>query len=347
MAAAKEFAIVKEALAKEIESLLFQTEISQVAFHFLQILETWNATEEIRCLAEKISLSFSDAKSTHDNALFCLLQSDGRCPRFRQAINESLGKQGNLSISQLNLQAFQNCLDTLLYLSPSSTAIKDSWLSQIRQELFHNFPFDDSHLSKSNCLISMWMAAEKDLSKRQIFGEQLLRHAELLWKNEGGEQKGLSLMQTTLSLFEDADSHRFIEKIESFLTALFYEAQSANMVKRLLLIHNALCSLNLGSKNLATSCSLANHLADAEYLFHSHDFSSAQANAEWILKFEPENEKALKIFALSSYWLGDYQKAIQAFEKIPNPDDRCKKAFVISVLQDRLSKDESHLARGT
>jgi len=109
-------------------------------------------------------------------------------------------------------------------------------------------------------------------------------------------------------------------------------------------IFDAMDHFQINKQELATPGKLANHLADAEYLYHAHNYSLCKAHGMWVLKLDPENECAQRLVGLSSFHLGEYSRALCALKKLDNPDEDARKALMLSQVFAS-QEQEKHLCQ--
>src|SRR5262249_51162512 len=123
----------------------------------------------------------------------------------------------------------------------------------------------------------------------------------------------------------------FIEKeIAAFLTELYAQAEASNMIRRLSLVYDAMERFEISRQELVSKATVANHLADAQYLFDAHNYPSARRHAAWVLKLDPGNETARKIVGLSYFHLGDHRRALAYLSDLQNPCEEAQKALMLS-----------------
>lgn len=188
--------------------------------------------------------------------------------------------------------------------------------------------------------LQLKMLEQKQITQEHLhaFSNSLFAIATNLWMMPQEEKKATLAMQLAYQL----STKKLIikTKIEKFLLALFERAQDANLVERLSKIFDAMTLFHITPKCIDHPTTVANHLEDASYRYQCHHFVQAKTLAAWVLKLEPNNQKALKILGLSCYFLGDFEEAYCFLNQLHTPDEQTEKARVLSEVLGRKNKAE-------
>ena len=135
-------------------------------------------------------------------------------------------------------------------------------------------------------------------------------------------------MEIALSVSENSS---YIEKeIASFLMQLYTMAENSNMIRRLTLIHDAMTHFDITRQDPISKAAIANHLADAAYLYQARNYPSARSHASWVLKLDPQNDSARRLAGLCSFHLGEYARALCHLKDLKSFDEDASKALMIS-----------------
>lgn len=220
-------------------------------------------------------------------------------------------------------------------ISSNPVVYRDKIATWTLQELISAIAYDNYLLQKTIPLLSFLDHIGYKIS---ALSKELLARGMVVWGEAGSEKKAIHLMDLALEISPSKDDVR--KEMEGFLLDLYLQAEKSNMVERLSLIYDALVHFKIKTHTIIHPSTLANHLADAEYRFESQSFASARSLSRWILKVEPNNERALRIFGLCSYHLGDYAQAITALSKLSNHDVYSHKALMLSQILTPDSHDQ-------
>lgn len=320
-------------LQEELLSLLVDCHNEEArawSFSFLHILQDWKAESALNVICK--------------HTIHLLLQSDSAqahafCKAVLQEFNGALFH--TLLTQQLHHAMAQNLksgrMDHLfalwqlaqgLFTSPQTIAREIATLTQ--EEMFKTIYQDDESLTRTRRYLAFWSHLSQDRKSCHRMAHDLFLQSVLFWNQGGQEPKGHALMALALNLSPDKKAVE--REIETFLSALYSQAENSNMIYRLSLIHDALLSFNVGvkKKDLVDSSKLANHLADAEYLYDARNYAAAKMHASWVLKLDPANPKALRLLGLASFQLGEYTSALFYLQKLSEPDALTQKAIAFS-----------------
>lgn len=328
---------------EEIKWLLQSPQLHEWAFSFIHLLDEWKAERTIENLADYVAVCLTEHSFLDEG--FCeRLNIEFPTGPFHTLLSEKLVAKVSAGISKDPYEQLHLMWETVERLALNSSKIASQISQEVSDEIFRSIHHDTESLERTADYLKFWKELEGAPARYFHFAHSLIGHGEMLWKKEGQEKKGTRLMELALSIVDEHEKPLLLKQIELFLTMLYREAEGANMVRRLSLIYDALAFFHLGGHSLASPESLANHLADADYLFRVRRYVAAQTHAEWVLKFEPTNYEALRLYGLSSFHLGDYQRASLALKKLPSLDEQSHKALMLSKAFSAQPQDH-HLAQ--
>lgn len=311
-------------------------------FDLIRTLHEWSASTAIEHLAESMSQNL--LKHLGEDSI-------DLCQSIRQEFSES---PFHLLLTQKLLAAMTKGLkegdQTNLFdlwtliesLSPKPRSLAKEVGNQAVQEIYHAIRQDENGLRRTNYIIEFWEKLDRSTQEKLVLSRELLRHGKLLWQKEGQEVKAQKIMGLALRIGKEDPTVQ--QEIESYLTYLYNQAESCNMIARLTLIYDALEFFSVNKKELISPAKLANHLADAEYLYRSSNYMNAKTHAFWVLKLDPENQQALRLAGLSSFHLGDYQKACTTLAQLNQLDVDAHKALMLSQVFAN-QQQEKHFAQ--
>ncbi len=297
----------------------------------IKVLEKWRATQALDLAADKVAAYLFEAPQALDATA---------CPLFSTLLHKKLVQQ----LKEKKPEKLLAIWKTFESSSLATVTMKKEIATFLGQEIVHGLQDDDEKLEHTIALCSLWKEFEDETSKIQELSTELLHHGKLLWLKDGQEKKGSLTMRLALSIAPRALCKEHEKNALRFFANLYSQAEKSNLVHRLLLIHEALESLGLRLPTAPGDSCVANYLADAAYLFKARNYQSAGVHAELIMKLEPSNEKALRLFGLSLYHLGEYKRAMAALKKLDHPDEYAEKALMLSIAHTS-SEKEKHLVQ--
>lgn len=336
---------VSNAIAQETAVLATQpsqTALIDWALVFLETLEEWGAREQLTEVAEELAQTIVLRR---DESYLYLCQK--LCSHFAGGYFHTLMIDSLLNSLQEGIQRKEG--DALCYiwqilesLSDNPKAMKREISRLITNELFEIIHSDCDTLIETRHYLAFWKQLKQEQTDCEKLGQQLLNYGQLFWKKEGSERKGTLLLQLANDFCIDKQTCQ--NRIETFLSDLYGQAESSNMIQRLSLIHDALDAFNIVVKEVGDVEKLANHLADAEYLYEARNWGAAKTHASWVLKLDPTNFRAQRLVGLSYFHMGEYKKAIDLLQKLPILDETVHKAIAFSRVYQAQEKAE-HLVQ--
>lgn len=332
-------------LRLEAEQLLLANlpnEHMQCLYDLIHILQKWNAQEAIAALAEHFSHTLLH-QTEHEKETLCqTLRREFMGNLFLATLNQKLIDSLTLSLHEGKGGELIQMWALIQTLSNSPALVAKQLAALTTEEIFSAVQQDSDSLATTKQYIAFWNHLDHSQQDQERLVKNLLLQAKLFWQKEGQESKGKELMSICLDLSEHHVST--LKEIETFLNELYIRAEESNLIERLSFIYDAMCTFDIQKKDLISPSKLANHLADADYLYHSQNFTAAITHAGWVLKLDPANQHALKVVGLSSFHLGEYSRSFLVLSRLANPDEKCYKALVLSQV---LSNQEPahHLAQ--
>ncbi len=320
-------------IQSEVEMLLanlLDQEKRELAFAFIRTLMDWKAHDAINQISNLIVTKMTKERDEKMSTFCHCVRNEFTNTPFYDCLTLKLREALAEEIKTGHMEQLAKLweLSEALSLEPASMAKEIAHLTQ--DEMFRTIYLDGDLLNKTRNYLLFWNQLKPDRQSYSQMSTDLFRQATLFWKKEGQERKGLHLMEIALQL---SPEKKELEKaIESFLTVLYQTAESSNMVYRLGLVHDALMAFGMGvEQDLVDGSKLANHLADAEYLYYARNYAAAKTHAKWVLKHDRTNQKALRIVGLSNFQLGEYRAALNILDKLSIQDIAVQKAIAFSI----------------
>lgn len=327
----RERGLLTHHLCFEIEHLLLEDlakEQAKGGLFFIHTLQKWNAHEAIVSLAGQIAQTILHEPEAKREMICQALRKEFIGSPFLSVLTEKL-----FNTLALNLQAGETTevlqawpLVKALSSRPNLTERQLATLAA--EEIFSIVNKDTEDLPFTKQFISFWQSLEHTPQEKEKLTLNLLLQSKLFWQKEGQEPKGRELMSICLQLNDQHPSA--LKEIETFLNDLYLRAEESNLIERLSYIYDAMCHFGIQKQDLISPSKLANHLADADYQYHTQNYTAATTHAGWVLKLDPENQQALKLVGLSSFHLGEYSKSFTTLSRLSNPDEQSYKILVIS-----------------
>lgn len=323
------------AIEEETSLLLEQNET--LSSPFLRLLFRFNANKSIDHLATVVAKRVIAGKTTPDKIE----------KKFGELVGEQVAVLFARALQEKSKVDYEHVWKEIKRISPSNDELATVVASGLKEEIVRSIYNDDEELTATLPLLQFWQKIEKDKKARSHFYGTLVERAKLLWKSDGEEKKGTSLLTLVLDKTEGKKKEEILKDLDLFFSSLYREAEHANMVARLSLVHDAVKQLDIACHSAPSKESVANYLADASYLFETHNYSSAKLHAEWVLKCDAKNEEALYLSGLASYHIGDYEQAISSLKKLATPNMYAQKALMLSEVYQAQAQEKHLVQRET
>jgi len=217
-------------------------------------------------------------------------------------------------------------------------------LAQITHDhLLQSIYWDDDLLSHTHRLSALYVLFLPQKQHVETLSHDLLQKAYRLWQQMGQESRGKTLMDLALSL--SAYRGELEQQVGLFLAELFTQAEANNLLSRLVCIYDALVHFQIPMHHMALldNKKIANHMADALYLYEARHYQAAQDHAKWVLKLVPHHLCAQRLMGLTAFQLGQDQEAITWLESLPSPDLTVQQALAFARTH-RAEAQDGHIA---
>ncbi len=315
-------------LLKEETAQLFLDSQFERAFSFIHLLQSWKAGESIEELSHHFASLILQQSPEVALSLCSALRKEFQGSPFHLLITEKLlaTLSGHLKAGESD-DLFRMWA-SIEQLAPSPQMAAKRIAALTSEELFEMVKKDNTSLSRTRQFLVFWEKLNRTPLEREVLARELLIHSKIFWHHEQQEKKGQHLMEIALNLSQHSP---YVEReMSHFLTTLFKQAESSNMIGRLLLVYDALEKFQISCQDLISKSTLANYLADADYLYHSRNYSAAKTIATWVLKLEPLHEVALRLAGLASFQMAEYGQALSYLQLVEAPDEESHNALMLS-----------------
>lgn len=297
-------------------------------FDFIHLLQDWKAAQSIEVLSDALAKMILRQKGSACIQLCQTTRHEFLGTFFHTRLTERILSELSQALKAGETENLIELWNLVEAIAPNPKAAAKQIATLTADEILETIKKDDIRLSRTCCFIAFWEKLGRSPHEREILARDLVIHAKLFWHNDKQEKKGLRLMEIALKL---SGKSPYIEKdISNFLTRLYSQAESSNMIRRLSIIYDAMESFDISRQELVSKKTLANHLADAEYLYESHNYPAAKIHASWVLKLDPHNEGARRLAGLSAFNLGEYHKALCHLKHLQNLDEAAHRALMLS-----------------
>lgn len=230
-----------------------------------------------------------------------------------------------------NIKDLKNLFATLEKNNLLTVEAHAEFMASFEKTLTRSIVEDDESLVATKSYLDFFKNFASLKKEQPHIANVILHQGKLYWLKEGFEKKGTALLKLGIVLKDKRNETR--KEIEGFFETQYQTAEGANLIGRLSLIYSALSDLGIDTSGFHPRGALGNYLADADYQFTSRNYSSAKAHAELILRIDPKNEDAKRLYGLSCYHTGLYKEAIAFLETLDSPDEYATKALNFSLAQ--------------
>lgn len=317
-----------ESTAKQLLSTKMNVEQRKWGFDFIHILQDWKAERSLERLAECLSISLLHQKGEMSILLCTAIREEFHGSPFHLMLTEKMLSALMRDVKAGEVDDLFNLWAHVEQLAPSPLMAARRIASLTSEEIFETIKKDSLSLYRTRNFLAFWEKLGRTAFEREVLAHDLLTHAKTFWYYEQQEKKGQNLMEIALHL---SNRNTLIEKeISLFLTTLFKQAEDSNMIGRLLLVYEAMGHFDMNRQELVSKSTLANHLADAEYLYHVHNYLATKTHAGWVLTLDPQNEGALRLVGLAAFQLGEYGQALVHLQQVSIHDEATHEALMLS-----------------
>ena len=309
---------------------------------FVHILQEWDAQMAVDRLSTVLACDILSRKEKENVYLCATIRQQFQGTLFHNLLTDRM-------LCSLAKELKDGDTENLFYLwslveqlSPTPKQAAKQIASLAAVEIFETIKKDDLLLTRTRNFLAFWEKLGRNESERERMARDLLSHAKLFWHNEKEEKKGERLMEIALKITNH--DPLIAQEIETFLSNLYAQAENSNMIRRLALVYEAMEYFEINRDGLVSKATIANHLADATYLYDARNYLAAKRHAQWVLKLEPHNDGAHLIAGLSSFQLREYGKAICHLQLVVEIDEESYKILALSrALSSKVQ--EKHLCQ--
>lgn len=325
----------KELIVESLKKEILKREATSISL--IGVLENWKAIPALTQIADVILGKHLSDNNVEALSIYRAEGSIFYCLLNKKVFERLKGTTGDL------LDIWQKIEGT----SFATGEIQSEISKLFSADVLKSFALDDERLAHTTAALNAWQEIEDRPAKCLEMANELVHHGKLLWLKEGEEKKGSRLIKLALSICPKEDEATLTSNVIHFFENLYVQAERSNLVKRLLLVHEAMDLLAFELARPTAPTTIANYMADAEYLFGTRQYSSCKVHAELIMKLEGENEEALRLYGLSLYHLGDYSLATAALQKLTRPDEYAEKALMLSLARTENLREKHLVALDT
>jgi tetratricopeptide (TPR) repeat protein len=324
----KEREVMISHIEHEAEHTLLSTEQRNSGFALIHILQDWKAAPSIERLAAATTMALLNDQKETSVGLCSVLREEFQGSPFHLIVAEKVLSALTQQVKAGEADNLFNVWALVEHLAPSPHMAAKQLAALTADEIFETIRKDTPTLSRTRNFLAFWEKLGRTPLEKEVMAYDLLGIAKMFWHFEAQEMKGQQLMQAALDLSEHHPS--IMQEISAFLTLLFKQAESCNMVGRLMIVYEAMGEFDISRHELVSRSTLANHIADAQYLYRTHNYIAAKSHAGWALKLDPCNTQARRLVGLSAFQLGEYHQALTHLQLVETPDEDTSHALTLS-----------------
>ncbi|MCH9608668.1 MAG: hypothetical protein S4CHLAM45_12490 [Chlamydiales bacterium] len=335
-------------IQQEVENLfldLSRKEQIDWGFAFVRILNDWKAFDAISSISDLAVRRMVTHEKEDENMFFCqAVRKEFASSAFHETLSSKLQDTIASHIKEGEIDQLFSLWNLAGDLSLKPKALAKEIASLTEKEMFKAVSKDDQQLRLIRNYLQFWDHLGQTTSSYQQMSVELFRQATHCWACEGEEKKGVRLMKIALQMSPEKEA--LLKGFESYLTKLYKQAENSNMIHRLGLLHDTLVAFGIGvEQELVDGSKLANHLADAQYLYEARNYAAAKTHAQWVLKHDHTNQKALRLVGLATFQLGQYQAAVETLNLLALKDVAVQKAIAFSVALSKEGEGTKHIVQ--
>lgn len=338
----RERSLVSKDVSLAAEALLSSNlgpEYQKWGLDFVHTLQDWGAKERVNSLAQTLADRLIKER---DTGLCQMIRKDFLGSSFHGTLSNRLIEGIALGLKEGQIEDIAELWSMVEAVSPSPRVAAKQIALLTANEIFQAVKRDTLSLGSTRQLLDFWDTLGQSTQQKERLAIGMMENAQLFWQNGGQEQKAARVMEMALKLTDEKEAME--DHLVAFLTSLYKQAENSNLIGRLSLIYDALEKFQVNKQELLSASKLANHLADAEYLYKVHNYGLAKSHANWVLKLDPTNDRALRLVGLSAFQLGEYQRAEELLARLGELDEHTHKALVLSQIFAS-QEQEKHLAQ--
>lgn len=333
-------------LKEAAEAFIAQKDFESVSF-FVNILENWNADEELSFLSQRI-LALFDLEMKNDNwssveDLASVLNRLLKEGKIRQAVSDRFQELIGDLLEKGELSKLARYWQVSLLLSSDPKELVNSTSVEICKKVLNSISMDDENLQKALPYISYWSTIERDSQRRFLFAKQLVLIAGELWTKKGSETKGLNLMRQAESLPFLSDKGKIKKIIEEELKNIYVLAVQEDSIEKLTFLYDGAKVFQIDSFGEEERQEIANQIEDAVYLVRMGRFLEAEKRLKWVLKVNRDHQQARRLLGIVSYRQENYSDAFEMLHLLNNKDKEILEMIAvckISMGKEKEGKEE-------
>ncbi|MBS0624145.1 MAG: DUF1347 family protein [Verrucomicrobia bacterium] len=308
----------------------------------LHLLQDWQETSILNNLADMLAQQIVFESPKDQQKLLTTLREEFQGSLFYHTFCDSLVINIEQAVYRDCLPSFCTLWNTISEFHSLSEAQIHHLAEKVYEHMLKTIYWDETDLSNTQHLADIYLTLLPHNNDLLAFA--LIQQAFQLWRHIGQEEKSIYLMDFVLTFSHHR--HELEQQIEIFLKDLFVKAEANNLLPRLVFIHEALShfQINMNQAAFMNHEKIANHLADAAYLYKARNYLASQTHAAWVLKLDPDNVCAQRLMGLSSFQLGQHQQAIEFLRQLPYPDLYVQQALAFAHAYAK-EKQKEHIAQ--
>lgn len=306
---------------------------------YLQLIEEWGSEKD---------------QDSIENALFVLLNSSMEdLDKLSQQLSGSkIKKKIALQFErELEEALYTNRMElleanwkTLSAFSDKESALNGKFSNLVIQRVLKTIPSDSPDLEKTESLLIFYQKIENNQKELLQLTNHLVLIAERFWILPQQREKAINLLKLARELPVNEDRLIVQRNIEAIFQNLHVDAVKDERIDELFDLIQVIDQLELAQVSAMSREEISLQIEDVEYLYLNGRLSEAKKKAEWILKIDPENQRARRILGMIAYYFADYSRASKYLEGIePVNDDMSEAHGVVEILTGNEEKGNALL----
>jgi hypothetical protein len=174
---------------------------------------------------------------------------------------------------------------------------------------------------KGIVLLNFWSQSEKNPEIKLKAAKKLVSIATIIWLEDENYLQAINLFKKALELTIADDKYLILGQLEKTVSDLYKRAQAKDAVEQYFHVLEAVKTLKLNTVNIYDVQEKKQQLDDAELFFLKGHYKIASQKASFVLKLEPENDRANRIMGLIAYDFKNYSRAYHHLKMIKFKDE--------------------------
>lgn len=309
---------------------------------YTSMLQAWGADQALNDIASTIIAQLNQAVTDSNwrrvEELAALLNRMLPQGEARQNLHDRFLAMANIALAETTFEQLAEYWAVARLLSNHPEEETAQMASKIAAKILTMLPIDDAKLSLSLPYLNLWVSIEKNRQERLTFAKHLLTIAETEWLVKDGEAKALQLLSVATQIIPKEDQPALQQAIGETIASVYDEVNKRDAGDKLPSILEAIETYHVANIDIKGVDQIQRNLASAEDLLQQKHYDEALRRVEWVLKLEPNNQKAGLIAGRILFLQAQYGKAKEYLTRETNLQGEELEALAVSQI---LTGDEA------